>query len=97
MVEHIDLSTLSNNMLVFNFQSGIEQGFYRAEINPSKVAKLFLLQSEGMLRPRLFEPESLELIEAITIRDELFLRSICTPLGIERLISLMSAKATNIS
>lgn len=85
------------NMLVFNFKSGIEQGFYRAEINPSKVAKLFLLQSEGMLRPRIFEPESLELIEAITIRDELFLRSICTPLGIGRLISLMSAKATTIS
>lgn len=85
------------NMLVFNIKSGIEQGFYRAEINPSKVAKLFLLQSEGMLRPRIFEPESLELIEAITIRDELFLRSICTPLGIERLISLMSAKATTIS
>ena len=85
------------NMLVFNFQSGIEQGFYRAEINSSKVAKLFLLQSEGMLRPRIFEPESLELIEAITIRDELFLRSICTPLGLERLITLMSAKATTIS
>ena len=85
------------NMLVFNFKSGIEQGFYRSDINPSKVAKLFLLQSEGMLRPRIFEPESLELIEAITIRDELFLRSICTPLGIERLISLMSAKATTIS
>ena len=85
------------NMLVFNFKSGIEQGFYRAEINPSKVAKLFLLQSEGMLRPRIFEPESLELIEAITIRDELFLRSICTPLGLERLISLMNAKATTIS
>jgi hypothetical protein len=55
------------------------------------------LQSEGMLRPRIFEPESLELIEAITIRDELFLRSICTSIGLERLISLMSAKTTNIS
>jgi len=50
-----------------------------------------------MLRPRIFEPESLELIEAITMRDELFLRSICTPLGLERLISLMSTKASTIS
>lgn len=78
------------NMLVYNFTSGIEQGFYRSEIIPSKVAKLFLLQSEGMLRPRIFEPESLELIEAITLRDELFLRSICTDLGMERLKVLMS-------
>ena len=77
------------NMLVFNFQSGIDQGFYRPDINPAKVAKLFLLQSEGMLRPRIFEPESMELIEAITLRDELFLRSICTELGMERLKALM--------
>ena len=77
------------NMLVFNFQLGIDQGFYRPDINPAKVAKLFLLQSEGMLRPRIFEPESMELIEAITLRDELFLRSICTELGMERLKALM--------
>lgn len=78
------------NMLTTNFNTGIEQGFYRPEINASKVAKLFLLQAEGMLRPRIFEPESLELIEAITLRDELFLRSICTELGLERLKKLMT-------
>jgi len=78
------------NMLIINFNTGIEQGFYRPEINPAKVAKLFLLQTEGMLRPRIFEPESLELLEAITLRDELFLRSICTDLGLDRLKKLMA-------
>jgi AcrR family transcriptional regulator len=77
------------NMLVFNFQSGIDQGYYREDIHPSKVAKLFLLQSEGMLRPRIFEPESMELVEALTLRDELFMRSICTERGLERLNTLM--------
>lgn len=85
------------NMLITNFKQGIALGFYRPEINAEKVARLFLLQAEAMLKPRVFEPESLELIEAIIIRDELFLRSICTPLGLERLMSLMSAKATTIS
>lgn len=78
------------HMLLSNFNAGIAMGFYRSDLNTAKVAKLFLLQAEGMLRPRISEQEGLELVEAFALRDELFLRSICTDVGLARLKNLMS-------
>jgi len=85
-----------HDMLTENVRDGIKQGFYREAIDADKVIRLFLLQSVGMLRPRIIEPEIMDLLEAMTLRDELFLRSICTPLGLERLATLLSGPQRNL-
>lgn len=85
------------NMLIYNLKMGKQEGYYRPEINPEKVALVFLHQTEGMLRPRIFETSSMELIEAIKIRDEIFLRGICTSLGLERLEKLIQSNQNKIT
>lgn len=65
-------------------EDGKKQGLFRADLPVDTVVRLFMAQLSGMVQEHIFPSESNALVDAIPVRDELFLRAICTPEGLQK-------------
>lgn len=74
------------DILTANLQRGIDEGFYREDLPVDIAGRLYLAQSEGMVKEYIFPADYARIEQALLVRDNLFMRAICSPAGLERLL-----------
>ncbi len=75
----------SHCALTENLKRGQAEGLYRSELPVDLASRLYFAQVQGMINEHIFPPGFEWLEQAIIVKDNLFMRGVCTPAGLERL------------
>lgn len=67
--------------VVHNIRKGVEDGFYRLDINPDIMAITRLILIEAAFNPELFPKDRFNFIEVHTQLFDLFVHGLCTEKG----------------
>ena len=75
--------------VIVNLKKGVEQGFFRKEINPFLIARFYFAGMTSLKDTEIFNPEQFSTKEVQISYLEYHLRAICAPKGIQKLEQLL--------